>query len=452
MLTLLSAMVLATPSVYQEGGRPPPPPPAGRPWSGRQLPDLGKPSDWPDFTTVFQNGECDAGDSYGAVPGIALQKKCYGCFRIPALARNPVTGVLHAFVEARRSINAQQLGVGCEDLPDTHLAWKKSLDNGTTWSKIQILARQDNLTRAQPTPVIDCKTGMIHLTFAQWKPKNWRGATPMSKSQYPMIMNSSDDGEHWTTPIDVNCPTCKGGTFRTAYPQRGGGFLDIVPGDSRGLCVLNRSLPLGYRLISPTWSGSQYSDDGGHSWQLHLQSTGENSITTWSVNKSQGAFVQTKRAGKGTCPGATGRGADVCYRFSADGIVWGAFHSPASLWPMLTNSADCAAAVGVPGGMIFIHGGGVALPPPVGHERLRSDSGSGGSGISTFFSPDGQRWKLIRHVWPLYGGYSTVEAVGRNALGEATQYGTLFEAGGLFGKRQAILFQAFNVSDLPTTA
>ena len=49
----------------------------------------------------LQNGECDAGDSYGTVPGIALQKKCYGCFRIPALARNPLTGVLHAFVEVR---------------------------------------------------------------------------------------------------------------------------------------------------------------------------------------------------------------------------------------------------------------------------------------------------------------------------------------------------------------
>ena len=84
----------------------------------------------------------------------------------------------------------------------------------------------------------------------------------MSKSQYPMIMNTSDDGDHWSEPIDVNCPTCKGGTFRTAFPQRGGGFVDIVPGDSRGLCVLNKSLPLGYRLISPTWSGSQYSDDG----------------------------------------------------------------------------------------------------------------------------------------------------------------------------------------------
>lgn len=202
------------------------------------------------------------GDSYGAVPGIALQKKCYGCFRIPALVRNPVTGVLHAFVEARRSINAQQLGVGCEDLPDTHLAWKRSTNNGTTWSKIQILARQDNLTRAQPTPVIDCVTGMLHLTFANWRPNNWKGTTPMPKSQYPMIMNTSDDGEHWTEPVDVPCPTCAGGTFRTAYPHKGGGFLDIVPGDSRGLCVRNKSLPLGYRLISPTWSGSQYSDDG----------------------------------------------------------------------------------------------------------------------------------------------------------------------------------------------
>ena len=29
------------------------------------------------------------------------------------------------------------------------------------------------------------------------------------------------------------------------------------------------------------------------------------------------------------------------------------------------------------------------------------------------------------------------------------RYGTLFEGGGLFGKRQAIIFQAFNVSDIP---
>ena len=68
--------------------------------------------------------------------------------------------------------------------------------------------------------------------------------------------------------------------------------------------------------------------------------------------------------------------------------------------------------------------------------------------MTTFFSPDGQQWKLIRHVWPLYGGYSTVEAIAFSGQGEATQYGTLFEAGGLFGKRQAIIFQAFNVSDI----
>ena len=36
----------------------PPPPPTG-PWRGAMLPDLGSPSSWPEFTTVFQNGECD---------------------------------------------------------------------------------------------------------------------------------------------------------------------------------------------------------------------------------------------------------------------------------------------------------------------------------------------------------------------------------------------------------
>ena len=50
---------------------------------------------------------------------------------------------------------------------------------------------------------------------------------------------------------------------------------------------------------------------------------------------------------------------------------------------------------------MFIHGGGVALPPA---QQNQLGSGSGGSGITTFFSPDGQQWRLIRHVWPLYGG------------------------------------------------
>ena len=410
----------------------------------------------PDYTTVFQNGECDAGDSYGPVPGIALQKKCYGCFRIPALAKNPVTGVLHAFVEARRSTSEPGLGVGCEDLPDTHLAWKRSMDGGSTWSPLKILARADNLTRAQPTPVIDCMTGMVHLTFANWKPLNWKGATPMAKSQFPLIMNTSDDGETWTEPIDVHCPTCAGGSFRTAFPQRGGGFLDIVPGDSRGLCILNESLQLGYRLVSPTWSGSQFSDDGGHSWSIFLQNAGENSITTW-WNRTQGNYVMTKRAAKGDCPGATGRGADMCYRFSPDGIHWGRFMSPTALWPMVTGSADCSAAIGVDGGMVFIHGGGVVLPTSARTAAAAAAAAatppslqSGGSGVTTFFSPDGETWKLVKHVWPLYGGYSTVEAIAvDNTTGAPTQYGTLFEGGGLFNKRQAIIFQAFNVSELP---
>ena len=160
----------------------------------------------------------------------------------------------------------------------------------------------------------------------------------------------------------------------------------------------------------------------------------------------------TKRAGKGTCRGATGRGADMCYRFSADGLSWGPFQSPTALWPMMTGSADSSAAVGVPGGMVFIHGGGVALPPSAQQRKpqLGSESGSGGSGVTTFFSPDGQHWRLIQHVWPLYGGYSTVEAIAVDeATGGVTQYGTLFEGGGLFGKRQAIIFQAFNVSAVP---
>jgi hypothetical protein len=51
----------------------------------------------------------------------------------------------------------------------------------------------------------------------------------------------------------------------------------------------------------------------------------------------------------------------------------------------------------------------------------------------------------IEHVWPLYGGYATCEATGVNSsTGETTEYSVLYEGGGLFGKRQAIIFQRFN--------
>ena len=80
--------------------------------------------------------------------------------------------------------------------------------------------------------------------------------------------------------------------------------------------------------------------------------------------------------------------------------------------PLVTGSADSSAAIGVPGGMVFIHGGGVALPPsPAAEQRkapslslpVGSESRSGGSGVTTFFSPDGQRWKPARFV-KLKGG------------------------------------------------
>ena len=145
----------------------------------------------------------------------------------------------------------------------------------------------------------------------------------------------------------------------------------------------------------------------------------------------------------------------MCYRFSPDAIHWGRFQSPTALWPMVTGSADCSAAVGVPGGMVFIHGGGVVLPSSSSSSSAPAAPAaglqSGGSGVTTFFSPDGKNWTLLKHVWPLYGGYATVEDIGQYdpRAGDVTRFGTLFEGGGLFGKRQAIIFQAFNFTAPP---
>ena len=92
-------LVTAAGSVAPGSGPPPKHFPPGPP---KYLPILDGTS-YPGFRPVFQNGECDADDPGG--PGahpINTNKRCFSCFRIPAITVNPKTGTLHAFAEARR--------------------------------------------------------------------------------------------------------------------------------------------------------------------------------------------------------------------------------------------------------------------------------------------------------------------------------------------------------------
>ena len=280
----------------------------------QQLPQLDGKA-YPAFRMIFQNGECDADDPpYNHKPGgpgsgpIALKKRCYSCFRIPAIIRNFHTGTIHVFAEARRGdlgdlpafhgmlSSASDPAVLCPDIPDTSLAYKRSTDGGMTFGSLKILDEVLGRCRGQPTPVVDNVTQELFLAFND-------GCNPGSPGveQGPMIMSSKDDGIRWGNASKIACVG--------AVCDRGMIPSYVVPGDSRGMVTATG--PPGSndtRLWIPTWSGPIYSDSHGSTWALagnpggpKLQNggAGENSITAFSNSSWKGYLLQ------------------LCYSFSA---------------------------------------------------------------------------------------------------------------------------------------
>ena len=240
-----------SPATKKKSNPPQPPPPGpAPPWTPVQLPDIHG-SDFPGYEAIFLNGECDMNDiGFPNPKGINFQKTCFSCFRIPVIARNPKTGTLLAFAEARRRElqsardPKQFTGMGgCPDAPDVHVAFKRSTNGGRSWSPLKMLA----FSRAAKTPyrsgagiVVDNVTGTIFLG--------------VNGQDYPWgvgpgLMNSTTDGVSWSA--------------LTAFPAVGGGILKGGCPFGGGLVVYNDSLPTKTRLVMHSEAGALYSDNHG---------------------------------------------------------------------------------------------------------------------------------------------------------------------------------------------
>ena len=355
---------------------------------------------YPGYRVPFQNGECDANDPGG--PGshpINTKKRCFSCFRIPAVTINPRTGSLHAFAEARRGDLGDlpswhgMIGSGpvlCPDVPDTTVAYKRSTNSGASWSPLKILQWEEGHTHGQPTPVVDNVTGAIFMAYGDVQ-------MPSTDSR-TLITVSHDDGLSWANA--------------TAVQKKGGGIIKSAnPGIGRGFVIFNASLPTKTRLILPTESGSLFSDDHGISWTLGpfpagADYVGENSIARCTPGACGGApggaakFAMVHRgAGRGSDPA-------VGIHFSNDSIHWTeAVPLPGlSRW---SNYSQAPGLIAVPGGLILSHGGlGNSSRGGEDRGRLGATVGLGhgdGNGVDLFFSKDGLHWTLRQHVWPFTG-------------------------------------------------
>ena len=81
--------------------------------------------------------------------------EAYHTFRIPAIVTT-MDGTLIAFAEGRRD-NSHDPGNG-----DIDLVFKRSTDNGATWSALQVLDDPgEKWGASNPTPVVDRSNGRI---------------------------------------------------------------------------------------------------------------------------------------------------------------------------------------------------------------------------------------------------------------------------------------------------
>lgn len=198
-------------------------------------------------------------------------------YRIPTLVTSK-KGALLVFAEARK--------ISSTDKTPTDIAFKRSEDNGKTWSKIKLLTEGGENAFMDPVALVDKVTGKIFLFTTLWPADDHS----MFKNT-AWVITSDDDGKTWSKPRNITEEI-------VAKDHYIGGF-----GPGAGIQMVGSEFE--NRLIIPTRqtdgkiskNRTVYSDDHGETWQIGMPAPdgGEYQITESPHNMLR----YNLRAGKG---------------------------------------------------------------------------------------------------------------------------------------------------------
>lgn len=190
----------------------------------------------------------------------------YNRYRIPSLIVTK-QGSLLAFCEGRTG----------GDSGDIDTLVRRSEDDGTTWSKPQVVWSDSHNTCGNPCPVVDHSTGRIYLlsTWNLGTDKESQIIAFKSKDvRHPYVCHSDDDGKSWSKPVCIS-DSARLDDWRW-YATGPGIGIQIKRGKYAGRLVIpaNHSYTETrdgvFRKNNKYGYGSHviYSDDHGRTWKI----------------------------------------------------------------------------------------------------------------------------------------------------------------------------------------
>lgn len=199
----------------------------------------------------------------------------YHSFRIPSIIKTS-NGTLVAFAEGRRWSDS--------DYGDINVVFKRSTDNGVTWSACGEVVGSGAGSWGNPTAVYDWSTGAngrIWL-FMEWNDEfktQWSDFAAWGDRRIHTSY-SDDNGITWSTPVD-RTSTLTPSTYKwdCVGPGIGVKTLYNTPG----------------RLIVPAYGRNIYSDDNGTTWQYQIIPGGTDESTI--VELMDGTLMRNDRPG-----------------------------------------------------------------------------------------------------------------------------------------------------------
>lgn len=185
--------------------------------------------------------------------GESLNGVTYHSFRIPSLVRT-TNDTLIAFVEGRADSN--------EDFGNINLLYKRSTNNGATWSALSEVVGSGLGVWGNPTAVVDRSNNKIWL-FMNYQPTT-SGTVNSWDDRQVWVSSSTNDGVSWSAPVNLSS------TLKPRTLASGASWNWDAVGPGVGIQTTYRNAG---RLVIPAQHRNIYSDDHGATWKVAVMRT-----------------------------------------------------------------------------------------------------------------------------------------------------------------------------------